>query len=256
MCNSFSSALGSAICGAIHTIYAFSNFTNRAVMRISKKELHIRSFYVFHCLEIVMQRIDTYLTELMAILAATPSEPLHAIARTLWETYERDGMIIVCGNGGSAATSSHFACDLAKWTICEGRRCVRALALTDNVALLSAWANDATYERVFVEQLSSHYRPGDTLVAISGSGNSSNVLRAVEWANARGATTIGLAGCGGGTLARLADLMLVVPSHCMPQIEDIHMAICHALAVNLGEMIKDVPLGVKGEENILRPGSG
>jgi D-sedoheptulose 7-phosphate isomerase len=185
-----------------------------------------------------MQRIDQYLTELAAALAATPREPLHAFERALWETYARDGTIIVCGNGGSAASASHFACDLAKWTVCDGSRRVRALALTDNVAVMSAWSNDTAYERVFVEQLAGLYRPGDTLVAISGSGNSPNVLRAVEWANAQGATTIGMTGFDGGKLARLARLALVVPNHCMPQVEDVHMALCHALAVNLGEMIK------------------
>ncbi len=185
-----------------------------------------------------MQRIDRYLTELAAALAATPREPLQAFEQALWETYERDGTIIVCGNGGSAASASHFACDLAKWTLCEGRRRVRALALTDNVALMSAWSNDTHYERVFVEQLAALYRRGDTLVAISGSGNSPNVLRAVEWANAQGATTIGMSGFDGGKLAELARLALIVPNHCMPQVEDVHMSLCHALAVNLGEMIK------------------
>lgn len=185
-----------------------------------------------------MQRIDRYLNEVAAALAATPREPLEAIERALWGTYERDATIIVCGNGGSAGSASHFACDLAKWTICEGCRRVRALALTDNVPVMTAWSNDTAYERVFVEQLMSHYRPGDTLVAISGSGNSPNVLRAVEWANQQGAPTIGLSGFDGGKLARLARLALVVPNHVMPQVEDVHMALCHGLAVNLGEMIK------------------
>ena len=185
-----------------------------------------------------MQRIDAYLNELAAALAATPREPLHAIERALWETYERDATIVVCGNGGSAASASHFACDLAKWTICEGQRRVRALALTDNIPVMLAWSNDTSYERVFVEQLIGHYRPGDTLVAISGSGNSPNVLRAVAWANQQGATTIGISGFDGGELARLARLSLVVPSHVMPQVEDVHMALCHALAVNLAEAIR------------------
>jgi D-sedoheptulose 7-phosphate isomerase len=186
----------------------------------------------------VVQRIDRYLTEVAATLATMPREPLDAIAQALWETYARDATIIVCGNGGSAASASHFACDLAKWTICADRRRVRAVALTDNVPLMSAWSNDAHYERVFIEQLITHYRPGDTLVAISGSGNSPNVLHAVDWANRQGATTIGMAGFDGGKLARLARIALVVPNHSMPQVEDAHMALCHALAVNLAELIK------------------
>ena len=185
-----------------------------------------------------MHRIDRYLSDVAAALAATPREPLCAIAQALWETYQRGGTIIICGNGGSAASASHFACDLAKWTICAGRRRVRAIALTDNVAVMSAWSNDTHYERVFVEQLMNLYRAGDTLVAISGSGNSPNVLHAVAWANQQGAMTIGLTGFVGGRLATLARLALVVPNHVMPQVEDVHMALCHALAVSLGELIK------------------
>jgi D-sedoheptulose 7-phosphate isomerase len=183
-------------------------------------------------------RIDTYFTSLAAVLTATPREPLTAIEQALWETYERDGTIIVCGNGGSAASASHFACDLAKWTIAPDRRRLRALALTDNVALMTAWSNDTAYERVFVEQLISLYRPGDTLVSISGSGNSPNVLRAVEWAKEQGAPTIGITGFGGGKLAALADIAMVAPSHLMPEVEDVHIALCHALAVSLGERIR------------------
>src|SRR5690349_2989548 len=185
----------------------------------------------------MMQRIDSYLNELAAALAATPREPLHAIERALWETYERDATIVVCGIGGSAASASHFACDLAKWTICEGCRRVRALALTDNIPVMSAWSNDTTYERVFIEQLIGLYRPGDTLVGISGSGNSPNVLRVIEWANAQGAPTIGMSGFDGGKLARLARLKVVVPSQFMPEVEDVHISLCHALAVSIGERV-------------------
>ena len=113
-----------------------------------------------------------------------------------------------------------------------------AMALTDNVALMTAWANDTAYERLFVEQLMTYYRPGDTVVAISGSGNSPSVLRAIEWANAQGAPTIGLVGFDGGKLAPLAKLSLVAPSHFMPEVEDVHMAICHAMAVTLGERVR------------------
>lgn len=185
-----------------------------------------------------MSRVDSYLASLAASLAATPREALAAVEGALWATYARDGTIIVCGNGGSAATASHFACDLAKWTISPGARRLRALALTDNVPLITAWGNDTAYERVFVEQLMTLYRPGDTLVAISGSGNSPNVLRAVEWANGQGAATVGITGFGGGKLAGLAQVSLVAPSSFMPEVEDVHSAICHGLAVSLGERIR------------------
>lgn len=185
-----------------------------------------------------MDRVDAYLTSLAQALGATPRAALRAIEQALWETYERDGTIIVCGNGGSAATASHLACDLAKWTVTPGARRLRALALTDNVPVMTAWANDTAYERVFVEQLMSLYRPGDTLVAISGSGNSPNVLRAVEWAGQQGGVTVALTGFDGGKLAPLATHAVVAASHFMPEVEDVHSAICHGLAVSLGERIR------------------
>jgi D-sedoheptulose 7-phosphate isomerase len=185
----------------------------------------------------MLKQLDTYLTQLARTLEEIPREALAAVAQALWETYQRDGTIIICGNGGSAATASHFACDLAKWTISTERRRLRALALTDNVPLMTAWSNDRSYDSLFVEQLLTHYRPGDLLVAISGSGNSPNVLQAVAWANQVDAPTVGLSGFDGGKLAQLARYSLHVPNHVMPQVEDAHSAICHALAVQLGVLI-------------------
>ena len=184
-----------------------------------------------------MEQLDIYLNQVAQALIALPRPPLEAIAQALWETYQRDGTIVICGNGGSAATASHFACDLAKWTINPGRRRVRALALTDNVPVMTAWSNDRSYDDPFVEQLISHYRPGDLLFAISGSGNSPNVLRAVDWASQSDAPTVGLSGFDGGALARKVGYSLRIANNVMPQVEDVHMAVCHALAVHLGERI-------------------
>ena len=189
-----------------------------------------------------MELLDAYLRDVAGALLSLPQRALEAIDEALWETYARDGTILVCGNGGSAATASHFVCDLAKWTARPGCRRVRALALTDNVPTITAWSNDQGYEDVFVEQLSAHYRPGDTLVAISGSGNSPNVLRATVWANRMGAPTIGFVGFDGGELARLARHTLWVENRSMPQIEDVHMALCHAFAVQLGARIERLVL--------------
>lgn len=185
--------------------------------------------------------LDSYLNQVADALANIPRPALERVSRALWETYRRDGTILICGNGGSAATATHFACDLAKWTCQEGQPRVRALALTDNVALMTAWSNDTAYERVFVEQLHTHYRPGDLLVAISGSGNSPNVLAAVAWANERGAPTVGLSGFNGGKLAHMARYSLHIENHVMPQVEDVHSAISHALAVQLGLQIAQLP---------------
>lgn len=179
------------------------------------------------------EQLDAYLLQVAQTLIHLPRPQLETIADALWQVYANDGTIFVCGNGGSAATASHFACDLAKSTIVGDNRRVRALALTDNVALATAWSNDQSYADVFVEQLISLYRPGDLLFAISGSGNSPNVLRAVEWANLQGAPTIGLTGFDGGKLARVAGYSLRMENNSMPQVEDVHMTICHALAVDL-----------------------
>jgi D-sedoheptulose 7-phosphate isomerase len=183
--------------------------------------------------------LNTYLFQVAQTLSQVPRQPLDRIAKAIWETYERDATILICGNGGSAASASHFACDLAKLTISAGCRRVRALALTDNIALMTAWSNDQAYADVFVEQLIGIYRPGDLLFAISGSGNSPNVLRAVEWANERGAPTVGLTGFDGGKLARLARFSLHIQNDVMPQVEDIHMTICHGLAVAMRRRIAD-----------------
>jgi D-sedoheptulose 7-phosphate isomerase len=190
----------------------------------------------------MIEDLTAYLHQVAQTLDQLPRQPLDQIAEALWETYERDGTILICGNGGSAASASHFACDLAKLTISADSRRVRALALTDNIPLITAWSNDQGYADVFVEQLIGLYRPGDLLFAISGSGNSPNVLRAVEWANDRDAPTVGLTGFDGGKLARLARHSLHVQNDVMPQVEDIHIAICHGLAVAMRQRIADVAL--------------
>jgi len=190
----------------------------------------------------MIEDLNIYLLQVTQTLSQLPRQPLDRIAEALWETYERDGTILICGNGGSAASASHFACDLAKLTISADCRRVRALALTDNIPLITAWSNDQAYADVFVEQLIGIYRPGDLLFTISGSGNSPNVLRAVEWANQRGAPTVGLSGFDGGKLARLARLSLHVNNHVMPQVEDVHMTICHGLAVAMRRRVADTTL--------------
>ena len=141
--------------------------------------------------------------------------------------------IFIIGNGGSAATASHMANDLNKGAAVSGQRRFRALALTDNVPLITAWANDTRYEQIFLEQMANFLRPGDVLIAISGSGNSPNIITAVEWARLEGAVTIGLTGGSGGRLHGLVDCCLVVPSNRMEQIEDMHLVLSHALCVSL-----------------------
>jgi len=180
-----------------------------------------------------VQWIEEYFNGIHRALEALPREILLQIIAQI-EAAARDGrMIFLCGNGGSAATASHFAYDLAKGTRQSNGPMVRAMALTDNVPLLTAWANDTEYRRVFAEQLRPLIRPGDLLIAISGSGNSPNVLEAVRVAREAGAFTIGLTGFQGGKLRDLADLCLIVPSDCMEQIEDVHLILHHTITTVL-----------------------
>jgi D-sedoheptulose 7-phosphate isomerase len=137
--------------------------------------------------------------------------------------------IFVCGNGGSASTASHFACDMVKGASYNRGARFRIMALTDQLPTLTAYANDVGYDAVFVEQLKNFAQPGDILVAISGSGNSPNVLRAMEYANQAGCRTMALTGRDGGQLGPLAQLNIQVPVPHMGRIEDAHMIVCHMI---------------------------
>ena len=177
--------------------------------------------------------IETYWRETSEVTQAMPFGHLAHAASLLLDCHRRGGIVFALGNGGSAATASHFVCDLAKGTRTEGLPAFRVVALNDNVPLLTAWANDTSYERVFAEQLDALIRPRDVVVLISASGNSPNVLAAVEAARCAGATTIALTGKTGGRLARRADLSIRVPAHSIEQVEDAHLIVAHSLCVAL-----------------------
>ncbi|TSD03639.1 MAG: D-sedoheptulose 7-phosphate isomerase, partial [Parcubacteria group bacterium Athens0714_26] len=134
------------------------------------------------------------------------------------------------GNGGSAATASHFVNDLSKLTISEGRLRFKVVGLTDNVPILLAWANDTNYHNIFVEQIKNLIEPGDVVVGISGSGNSMNVINAIEYANERGGVTIGLVGYDGGKLINCVQHCIHIPISEMEKIEDMHLLIQHLLS--------------------------
>lgn len=171
-----------------------------------------------------------YKTEL---LKAIESIDLAGVERAIeWFREARGGgrRIFVCGNGGSASTASHFACDVLKGASYNRDRRFRIMALTDSLPTITAYANDVSYECVFVEQLRNFAEPGDLVMAISGSGNSANVLRAVEYANSIGCRTIGLTGRDGGKLAGISQLNIHVPVAHMGRIEDGHLIVCHMIA--------------------------
>lgn len=158
-----------------------------------------------------------------------PFEDVDRVASLLVEAYEQERSIFLFGNGGSAALASHFACDLGKGTANGSKKRFRVMALTDNVPLMTAWANDSKFEDIFAEQLANFARPGDIAFAISGSGNSPNVLLALKAAKAIGSITVGLGGFAGGRMRALCDLCIVVPCDNMQIIEDLHLCVAHSL---------------------------
>ncbi len=178
----------------------------------------------------ISSAVATYLDEVQAIIARMPREPIARVIELLLAASERGATIFTAGNGGSAATASHFAADLAKGTLVAGQPRLRIVPLTDNVPIITAWSNDVAYDVIFAEQVRSLLREGDILILISGSGNSPNVLRAAEEARQLGGITVGFSGFDGGQLAKLVDYPVVIPAHKMRQIEDGHMVLCHLIA--------------------------
>jgi len=171
-----------------------------------------------------------YFEELQSVVACICRDGLDQIADAVMEVYESGRTVFTFGNGGSAALASHFACDLGKGTAyCNGGKRLRVLSLTDNLSTLTAWANDASYEDVFSEQLRNFVQPQDVAFAISGSGNSKNVLNALRVARDAGARTVGISGFQGGQMKSLCDVCVVVPSDNMQIIEDLHLAMAHSI---------------------------
>ncbi|HWU89727.1 MAG TPA: SIS domain-containing protein [Kofleriaceae bacterium] len=175
-----------------------------------------------------------YLRRLTAVLAAIDPEAIARAAEVMWRAREEGRRIFFIGNGGSAATASHFANDIGIGTRSDGPP-FKALSLTDNNAVLTCLANDLGYESVFVEQLRLHLEPGDVVVAISASGNSPNVLRAVDFARERGNATIGFTGFDGGELRKRAQLAIHVPTERgeYGPVEDAHMVLDHLISTYL-----------------------
>ena len=170
-----------------------------------------------------------YLLAVQEVLARLDHAIVDRMVEVIWRGYEQRRTLFLFGNGGSAALASHFACDIGKGTIAGKGKRLRTVALTDNVALITAWANDKAYDAIFAEQLESLAEKGDIAMAISGSGNSPNVIRGLETARRIGAETVVLTGFEGGRAKALADLCLVVPSDSMQLIEDAHLCATHAI---------------------------
>src|SRR5215813_2018137 len=176
------------------------------------------------------------------LLKIDPAQ-VQTLADAVWECYENRRIVFLIGNGGSGSNASHFCEDLGKGTLRrqdfdnDQKKRLRILSLTDNTPYILAWGNDEGFDRVFVEQLKNLAGPGDLLVAISGSGNSPNVLRAVEWANRNGLHTFGCTGFGGGKLRGLARQGLHVPLDDMGIVESVHLTAFHWVVDDLHRRI-------------------
>lgn len=179
--------------------------------------------------------ISEYFARVQAALAAIPHTPVREIIRALQAARAERRQIFMCGNGGSAATVSHMTADLLKSTILPDRPRLRVISLGENLATLTAYSNDVSYDVVFAEPLRSLAQPGDVLLALSGSGTSRNVLAAVDAAREIGMTCLGLTGFRGGALAPRCDACVIVPSDSMQVIEDVHLSVMHAIFLALCE---------------------
>ncbi|HXR77212.1 MAG TPA: SIS domain-containing protein [Bryobacteraceae bacterium] len=178
---------------------------------------------------------ESYKQQLIETIDKIDDGKVNEAARWLAQARDEGRHIFVCGNGGSASTASHFACDIVKGASYQRDKRFRIMALTDSLPTLTAYSNDVSYDCVFTEQLRNFAQTGDVVMAISGSGNSPNVLSAVEFANSAGCKTIALTGRDGGKLGSLAQLNIQVPVQHMGRIEDAHLIICHMIAYNFME---------------------
>jgi D-sedoheptulose 7-phosphate isomerase len=182
--------------------------------------------------------IQHYFTELREVTEAVPVAEIERTIELLFGAWEKGNRIFMCGNGGSASTATHFACDLAKTTIIPGKARFRVECLNDNIPLMLALINDDGFDNLFCEQLKAKFQEGDILICISvhgGAGKdkaqlwSQNLLKAMKYARENGGKAIGLSGFDGGPMKEIADACIVVPANSTPQVESFHLALEHLI---------------------------
>jgi len=197
-----------------------------------------------------LARTDEYLSEVSKIASDLDKRDIDRAISILYDAWKGDHQVFVIGNGGSASTSTHFACDLNKWVSDEAERKFRAFALVDNIPLMSALTNDNGWGEVYSEQLRNFFRKGDVLVAISvhgGSGSdkagpwSQNLLKAVKYVKDNGGKVVGLSGFDGGVLKTAADACVVVPAESTPHVEGMHAVLTHLMSEQLRALISAKP---------------
>ncbi len=197
-----------------------------------------------------------YLDRCSEVFRSLDLSQVEELAADMFSAWDRQKFVFVCGNGGSGSNASHFCADAGKNTLRredftnDTMRRLRILSLTDNTPNILAWGNDEGFDRVFVEQLKNYASEGDMLVAISGSGNSPNVLNAVEWANAHGLVTWGITGYDGGKLLTRAAKSLHVPLFDMGMVESVHLVVFHWILNDLFARVNRVGRYDDGSQKI------
>lgn len=182
-----------------------------------------------------IKNVESYLKEVQETVAELPSEPIDEVVEILLDSAKNNRKVFIFGNGGSASTASHFACDLSKNTIVPGAPRFKVIALTDNLPLITAWSNDTAYDNVFAAQLEPLIEADDVVIGISCSGNSPNVLNAMKVAHQVKAKTIAFTGDIGGRLQDVVDLCIKAPSPKIEVQEDIHLMLEHCICSTIRE---------------------
>ncbi len=183
-----------------------------------------------------MEQITSYISVLQDTVGKLPVDPIARVVETLQNARLEGRKVFVMGNGGSASTANHFVCDLAKNTRHDSLPHFRVIGLTDNMAIFSAYANDEGYENVFAAQLANLVEAEDVVIAISASGNSANVVKAIQEAKSYNAVTVGFTGFTGGKLASLVDIQVHVDSYVIEHVEDIHLMLEHMIVKAIKDM--------------------
>ncbi len=174
--------------------------------------------------------IHTYMDQVRRTISQLPFNDVEQVVLMIYDRYTAGKQVFILGNGGSASTASHFCCDLGKGAVIDGKPRLRVVSLNDNTALLTAYANDCGYESVFVEQLKNLVQKGDLVICITASGNSPNVLRAIEYAKEVGADTVGFLGFSGGKAKDMVSAHIIVDNQDYGQVEDIHVLLSHVIS--------------------------
>jgi len=192
--------------------------------------------------------IQGYLSESRRVAETISVADIDRAIELLYEAWEKGRQVFTCGNGGSASTATHFASDLAKTTIVDGKKRFKAHSLNDNIPLMSALINDEGFDNLFCEQLKNLFEGGDVLICISvhgGAGKdkaglwSQNLLKAMKYVQENGGKTIGLSGFDGGLMKKIADVCIVVPINSTPQVESFHLALEHLICSCLRQKIEE-----------------